>query len=270
MARADRVAALGALLFAAGEPVARERLAALLACTAEELEAALRELAERAAALGLMLLAHGEAVQLATAPEHGTLIAQLFGGETGRLSPGSAGDPGDHRLPATGHASGNRDRAGRRLERGAPDVARLRVGRAARSTADAWATGRIRNHPALPGAIRAPEPGGASTVAGRVGDPPGRAAAFGSARAIKIGPLSDRRRSRDRGGHPSTVTVPSATRRAAGSPHQHRRNDGRCRWPQPRRTEYRRRCPAVTATAHRRSAMVSFAGPAGPDGSGTA
>jgi segregation and condensation protein B len=87
MARADRVAALGALLFAAGEPVARERLAALLACTAEELEAALRELAERAAALGLMLLAHGEAVQLATAPEHGPLIAQLFGGETGRLSP---------------------------------------------------------------------------------------------------------------------------------------------------------------------------------------
>ena len=87
MARADRVAALGALLFAAGEPVARERLAALIACTAEELEAALRELAERAAALGLMLLAHGEAVQLATAPEHGPLIAQLFGGETGRLSP---------------------------------------------------------------------------------------------------------------------------------------------------------------------------------------
>ena len=87
MARADRVAALGALLFAAGEPVARERLAALLACTAEELEAALRELAERAAALGLMLLAHGEAVQLATAAEHGPLIAQLFGGETGRLSP---------------------------------------------------------------------------------------------------------------------------------------------------------------------------------------
>jgi hypothetical protein len=62
------------------------------------------------------------------------------------------------------------------------------------------------------------------------------------------------------------VTVPSATRRAAGSPHQHRRNDGRCRWPQPRRAEYRRRCPAVTATAHRRSAMVSFAGPHGPAG----
>jgi hypothetical protein len=59
------------------------------------------------------------------------------------------------------------------------------------------------------------------------------------------------------------VTVPSATRRAAGSPHQHRRNDGRCRWPQPRRTEYRRRCPAVTATAHRRSARCRAGPPAG-------
>ncbi len=59
------------------------------------------------------------------------------------------------------------------------------------------------------------------------------------------------------------MTLPHGTRPPAGTPHRHRRNDGRCRWPQWRRAEYRGRCPAVTATAHRRSATVSFAGPPG-------
>ncbi|MCS7050389.1 MAG: SMC-Scp complex subunit ScpB [Thermomicrobium sp.] len=82
----DRIAALGALLFAAGEPVARERLAALLELPVDELEPLLDELARRASMLGLVLVQHGARVELATAPEHGPLVARLLGSESSRLS----------------------------------------------------------------------------------------------------------------------------------------------------------------------------------------
>jgi len=83
----DQVALLGALLFAAGEPVATERLAAALGVGQDELEELVSRLAERAAGLGLVLLRHADRLQLATAPELGPLVARFLGGsEPSRLS----------------------------------------------------------------------------------------------------------------------------------------------------------------------------------------
>ncbi|MDW8058795.1 MAG: SMC-Scp complex subunit ScpB [Thermomicrobium sp.] len=87
MSDRDRVATLGALLFAVGEPVPCERLAAFLALSAEELEAVLAALEERAAGLGLVLVRHEGRVGLASAPEFGTLIGRFLGNaEETRLS----------------------------------------------------------------------------------------------------------------------------------------------------------------------------------------
>ncbi len=88
MAQGDRVALLGALLFAAGEPLAKERLAAVVESSGEELEGLLEELARRASGIGLVLLEHQERVQLATAPELHTVIRMFLGhAEEARLSP---------------------------------------------------------------------------------------------------------------------------------------------------------------------------------------
>ncbi len=86
MEERDPVAALGAVLFAAGEPVACERLAALLQLVPEELEPLFAELEHRARTIGLVLLRHADQVQLATTPELGSLITRFFGSESGRLS----------------------------------------------------------------------------------------------------------------------------------------------------------------------------------------
>ncbi|MCX2727099.1 SMC-Scp complex subunit ScpB [Thermomicrobium sp. 4228-Ro] len=83
----DRAALLGALLFVSGEPVSRERLAAVLGVSLEELDAVVVELTQRAATLGLVLLHHDDRLQLATAPELGPVIAQFLGiPERSRLS----------------------------------------------------------------------------------------------------------------------------------------------------------------------------------------
>jgi len=87
MTAPDRVALLGALLFVSGEPVAGERLAAVLDVSLEELEGMGAELAQRAAALGLVLLRHDDRLQLATAPELGPFIAEFLGNtDRSRLS----------------------------------------------------------------------------------------------------------------------------------------------------------------------------------------
>lgn len=86
MVERDRIAALGAVLFAAGGPVACERLAALLEILPEELEPLLGELERRARTIGLILLWHGDQVQLATLPEVGPLITSFLGNESSRLS----------------------------------------------------------------------------------------------------------------------------------------------------------------------------------------
>ncbi len=88
MVQVDRVALLGALLFTAGEPVAKERLAAAVESSGEELEGLLEELARRATGVGLVLLEHQGRVQLATAPEvHGVIKTFLGRAEEARLSP---------------------------------------------------------------------------------------------------------------------------------------------------------------------------------------
>jgi len=85
MVERDRIAALGAVLFAAGGPVACERLAALLEIVPEELEPLLGELERRARTIGLILLRHGDQVQLATLPEVGPRTTRLRGNMSSRL-----------------------------------------------------------------------------------------------------------------------------------------------------------------------------------------
>ncbi len=87
MRDSERVAAFGALLFASGEPVERARVAAVLGVTVDELETLVPELRRRAEALGLTLVVDGEMLQLVTAPRFGSLVAQLLGVGTSKLSP---------------------------------------------------------------------------------------------------------------------------------------------------------------------------------------
>lgn len=74
---AERIAALEALLFVSGEPLALKRLEGLLKLNAVELKATLKTLKDRYetdATSGLMLIEHREQVELATKKEHLHLI----------------------------------------------------------------------------------------------------------------------------------------------------------------------------------------------------
>lgn len=73
----DLEAKLEAVLFWKGEPWKKAKVAAALACTAEELEAALNGLESRLSGRGLRLVRANDEVELRTAPEASELIEKL-------------------------------------------------------------------------------------------------------------------------------------------------------------------------------------------------
>jgi segregation and condensation protein B len=78
---------LEALLFVAERPLGRREIAALAGVEAETVDARLGDLEVSLRERGIRLLASGERVQLATAPEAGSLIARYVGLEGARFSP---------------------------------------------------------------------------------------------------------------------------------------------------------------------------------------
>jgi segregation and condensation protein B len=81
-------ARLESLLFVAGEPVAIERLAAVLASDSEQVEAALQGLAREYSGRGIQLQRKGRRVQMVTAPGAADAVRLLLGLElSGKLSP---------------------------------------------------------------------------------------------------------------------------------------------------------------------------------------
>ncbi|MGZ3586847.1 MAG: SMC-Scp complex subunit ScpB [Candidatus Limnocylindrales bacterium] len=81
------VAQLEALLFVAERPLGRREIATLAGVDSETVDARLGDLEVVLRERGIRVLASGERVQLATAPEAGTLIARYVGIEGVRLSP---------------------------------------------------------------------------------------------------------------------------------------------------------------------------------------
>ncbi|MGZ6297637.1 MAG: SMC-Scp complex subunit ScpB, partial [Candidatus Limnocylindrales bacterium] len=73
------VAQLEALLFVAERPLGRREIATLAGVDSETVDARLGDLAVVLRERGIRVLASGERVQLATAPEAGTLIARYVG-----------------------------------------------------------------------------------------------------------------------------------------------------------------------------------------------
>lgn len=82
-------AQLEALLFVAEKPLARSEIATLAGVERAVVDARLGDLEVSLAARGIRLLASGERVELATAPEAGSLIARYVGADAARLSPAS-------------------------------------------------------------------------------------------------------------------------------------------------------------------------------------
>jgi segregation and condensation protein B len=81
------VAQLEALLFVAERPLARREIAALAGVDLETVDARLGDLEVALHRRGLRLLAAGDRVELATAPEAGSLVARYVGAAGLRLSP---------------------------------------------------------------------------------------------------------------------------------------------------------------------------------------
>ncbi|MGZ6329038.1 MAG: SMC-Scp complex subunit ScpB [Candidatus Limnocylindrales bacterium] len=81
------VAQLEALLFVAERPLGRREIATHAGVDSETVDARLGDLEVVLRERGIRVLASGERVQLATAPEAGTLIARYVGIEGVRLSP---------------------------------------------------------------------------------------------------------------------------------------------------------------------------------------
>lgn len=80
----DLVGSVEAVLFAHGEPLSVERLAAICGsdgAAADEAVNALSAALEEDPARGLALLRHGASVQLVTHPRHGEAVARLLRGE---------------------------------------------------------------------------------------------------------------------------------------------------------------------------------------------
>jgi segregation and condensation protein B len=70
-------AALEAVLFAAGEPLSKKRLATLIGATPEELRDAALELHKSLSNRGLALVEAGEEIEIRTAPEAASIIQKL-------------------------------------------------------------------------------------------------------------------------------------------------------------------------------------------------
>ena len=81
------VAQLEALLFVAERPLTRREIAALAGVDFETVDARLGDLEVALRGRGVRLLAAGDRVELATAPEAGSLIARYVGAEGVKLSP---------------------------------------------------------------------------------------------------------------------------------------------------------------------------------------
>lgn len=77
-------AALEALLFASGEPIAKKRLATLLGIAQEELAAIITELVEGLGGHGLALVETADEVELRTAPEAAEVVKKLREDELSR------------------------------------------------------------------------------------------------------------------------------------------------------------------------------------------
>ncbi|HET7677645.1 MAG TPA: SMC-Scp complex subunit ScpB [Candidatus Limnocylindrales bacterium] len=78
---------LEALLFVAERPLARREIASLAGVDRETVDRLLGDLEVSLRGRGMRLLASGDRVELATAPEAGSLIARYVGAEGVRLSP---------------------------------------------------------------------------------------------------------------------------------------------------------------------------------------
>jgi len=81
------VAELEALLFVAERPLARREIAALTGVDLETVDARLGDLEVQLGERGIRLLSVGDRVELATAPEVGSIIARYTGAEGLKLSP---------------------------------------------------------------------------------------------------------------------------------------------------------------------------------------
>ncbi len=81
------VAQLEALLFVAERPLTRREIAALAGVDFETVDARLGDLEVALRGRGVRLLAAGDRVELATAPEAGSLIARYVGAEGVKMSP---------------------------------------------------------------------------------------------------------------------------------------------------------------------------------------
>ena len=81
------VAQFEALLFVAERPLTRREIAALAGVDFETVDARLGDLEVALRGRGVRLLAAGDRVELATAPEAGSLIARYVGAEGVKLSP---------------------------------------------------------------------------------------------------------------------------------------------------------------------------------------
>lgn len=77
-------ATLEAVLFAAGEPMAKKRLSVLLGVSEDLLEAGLAELSKNLFGRGLALIDSGEEVELRTAPDAAEIIKKLRESELSR------------------------------------------------------------------------------------------------------------------------------------------------------------------------------------------
>ncbi len=81
------IAELEALLFVAERPLSRREIATIAGVGRETLDAVIGDLEVSLAGRGVRLVAAGEHVELATAPEAGSLIARYVGTEGVRLTP---------------------------------------------------------------------------------------------------------------------------------------------------------------------------------------
>ena len=81
--------ALEALLFVAERPLSRREIATLAGTERAIVDARLGDLEVSLRARGIRLLADDDRVELATAPEGGTLVARYVGADAVRLSPAS-------------------------------------------------------------------------------------------------------------------------------------------------------------------------------------
>jgi len=81
------VSELEALLFVAERPLARREIAGLAGVDLETVDARLGDLEVRLRERGIRLLSVGDRVELATAPEAGSIVARYTGTEGIRLSP---------------------------------------------------------------------------------------------------------------------------------------------------------------------------------------